>query len=82
LSVLSNVDAAEWVARTPQEYVQIAAGLAADPARLERFRSTLRDRMRASVLMDVPRFARNVELAYREAWKCWVDARTSEMPAG
>jgi predicted O-linked N-acetylglucosamine transferase (SPINDLY family) len=27
--------------------------------------------MEASVLMDAPRFARDIEAAYREAWRQW-----------
>jgi predicted O-linked N-acetylglucosamine transferase (SPINDLY family) len=76
-SVLSNVGAAELVARTPEEYVRIAAGLAADRPRLESFRLTMRDRMRNSPLMDAPRFARNVEAAYRQAWHSWAAARAA-----
>ena len=52
--------------------MQNAAGLALDLPRLALLRSTLRDRMKDSVLMDAERFARQVEQAYREMWRAWV----------
>jgi len=45
--------------------------LAGNLARLSELRSTLRSRMKASVLMDAPRFARNIEAAYRSMWEAW-----------
>ena len=38
-------------------------------AGLGKLRATLRDRMRSSPLMDAPRFARNIEAAYRKMWR-------------
>ena len=74
LSQLSNLGLPELVARSEAEYVSIAEGLASDLPRLAKFRSTLRDRMKNSVLMDAERFARQVEQAYREMWKAWREA--------
>jgi predicted O-linked N-acetylglucosamine transferase (SPINDLY family) len=45
--------------------------LAGDLARLSGLRETLRGRMQRSPLMDAPRFARNVEAAYRTMWQRW-----------
>jgi len=71
LSILSNVALPELVAKTPEEYVQIAVNLANDLPRLQQLRSTLRQRMKQSPLMDAPRFARNIEAAYRQMWRKW-----------
>jgi len=65
-SVLTNLGLPELIAHSPDEYVKIASELAANLPRLAELRSTLRERMRASPLMDASRFARNVEQAYRE----------------
>jgi predicted O-linked N-acetylglucosamine transferase (SPINDLY family) len=70
-SILSNVGLPELIAQTPQQYVQIAADLAGNLPRLAELRRTLRARMQASPLMDAPRFARNVEAAYRQMWRNW-----------
>jgi predicted O-linked N-acetylglucosamine transferase (SPINDLY family) len=71
LSQLTNLGLPELVARTPEQYVQIATDLAKDLPRLAELRRTLRPRMQASPLMDAPRFARNVEAAYRQMWRNW-----------
>lgn len=70
-SVLANLGRSEWVARTPCEYVANAVALANDLNLLTQTRSTLREEMRASPVMDGARFARSVESAYREMWRAW-----------
>ena len=72
LSLLTNLGLPELVARSETEFVNIAEGLARDLPRLAELRSTLRDRMKRSVLMDAPRFARNIEAAYRSMWERWL----------
>jgi len=69
----TNLGLSELVARSPDEFVNIAAGLARDLDRLSDLRAGLRARMEASPLMDAPRFARNLEAAYRSAWRRWCD---------
>jgi predicted O-linked N-acetylglucosamine transferase (SPINDLY family) len=59
----------ELVARTEDEYVDIAVTLGRDLERLATIRAGLRARMEASPLMDAPRFARNLEALYRRAWR-------------
>ncbi|MGO8749538.1 MAG: tetratricopeptide repeat protein [Thermoguttaceae bacterium] len=71
VSILSNLGLPELVAQDPEQYVRIAAKLAYDLSRLSALRASLRDRMQASPLMDAPRFARNVEAAYRTMWQRW-----------
>ena len=70
-SQLTNLGLPEFIARTPEEYVQIASELAGNPTRLAELRRTLRARMKASALMDAALFARNIEAAYREMWRSW-----------
>jgi len=72
LSLLTNLGLPELVARSETEFVNIAEGLARDLPRLAELRSTLRDRMERSVPMDAPRFARNIEAAYRSMWERWL----------
>jgi predicted O-linked N-acetylglucosamine transferase (SPINDLY family) len=71
LTLLHAVGLDELVTTTPGQYVQTARGLANDLPRLERVRSSLRNRLRGSVLMDEPRYVRELESVYRYAWKTW-----------
>lgn len=75
LTLLANLGLEELVARDPEQYVQIAANLARDLPRLTNLRTSLRPRMTASPLMDAPRFACDVEAAFRQMWVSWCDAR-------
>ncbi len=68
---LQNLGMPELIAKTPDQFIQIAVDLAGDLPRLQALRGDLRDRMRISPLMDAKRFARNIEDAYREMWKRW-----------
>lgn len=70
-SVMTNLGLPQFIAANTDQYVAIAAKLSSDTANLAQLRSTMRDRMRSSVLMDAPRFARNVESAYRDMWRRW-----------
>ena len=67
-SILSNAGLAELAAQTPEEFVKIAVSLAEDVSRLGELRSTMRERMRRSPLMDVKRFTRDIEAVYLEMW--------------
>jgi len=68
LSILSNVGRPELAARTKDQYVQIATGLASDLKALTEIRHRLRPMMQASPLLDAPQFARDIEQAYRWMW--------------
>jgi protein O-GlcNAc transferase len=78
LSQLRNLGLGELAAETPEQYMTLAAQLANDLPRLTELRSTLRERMRQSPLMNAGRFARNVEQAYREMWRRWCRRRRAE----
>jgi len=70
-SMMSNLGLSDLVADTPAKFVQIAVELTQNTTRLAELRRTLRERMQRSPLMDAPRFARNIEHAYRTAWQNW-----------
>src|SRR6266699_4830822 len=70
-SILSTVGLQAWIASTPEHYVRLAVEFARDPPAVYALRSSLRERMRASPLMDEARFARDLEAAYRGMWRAW-----------
>jgi protein O-GlcNAc transferase len=74
---LSNVGLTEFAAQSEDDFVRIATDTAADLPRLAELRSTLRQRLQASPLMDGPRFARNLETAYRTMWRRWCETALS-----
>jgi protein O-GlcNAc transferase len=79
-SQLSNLGLSQLVAWSDGQFVSIATELARDRARLAQLRSTLRERMEQSPLMDADRFARNVEAAFRQMWRRWCqDGQTIQM---
>lgn len=62
------------LAETRDDYIRIAANLAADPARLLALRSGLRERMAASALCRGEVFTPQLEAAYRSWWRRWCEA--------
>jgi predicted O-linked N-acetylglucosamine transferase (SPINDLY family) len=68
---LSNLGLTELAGYSPEQFVRIASDLAGDLPRLSSLRSSLRQRMAQSPLMDAPRFARDIEAAYRRMWRTW-----------
>jgi len=72
-SVLSAVGLPEWIAPSAKEYVRRAVRFAGERDLLRELRGSLRERMRASPLMDEERFTRDLEQAYREMWRKWCE---------
>jgi protein O-GlcNAc transferase len=67
-SLLSALGHCEWVARTPDEYPQIALSLAANAANSRHAPAALRHRVAASALIDAPAFTRKFETALKHAF--------------
>ncbi|MCE9620024.1 MAG: tetratricopeptide repeat protein [Planctomycetes bacterium] len=74
---LTAVGLAELVGRNREEYADIAVALAGDLPRLAALRGGLRQRMRASPLMDAKEFTRHLERAYRAMWETHLAGGTS-----
>src|SRR6185295_4790054 len=68
-SLLHTLGLDEFIARDEQEFVAIAARLAADLRRLADLRAGMRQRMRDSPLMDEAGFVGDLERAYLEIWR-------------
>ncbi len=70
-SALHSLGFEELIGRTPEQYTQIAVGLAGKLETLAEWRRTMRDRLRGSPLLDAAGFTRNLEEAYRTMWRDW-----------
>ena len=78
-SLLTQVGQTDWIARSVDEYVEIAVKLAGDPYMLSDLRATLRARLNASALCDGSVFARKMEAAYRTVWRSWCKTGNSSV---
>ena len=69
--ILHCLDRAEWLAETPEDYVRIAQGLAADVQALNTLRLGLRDAMESSALMREDLFNHSMGEGLRAMWLQW-----------
>lgn len=65
-TLLNSVGFPELVTRSIPEYIEKSVSLANDPASLSKYRLSLREKMKSSVLMDGKRHTQNLENAYGE----------------
>ncbi|MGB9130308.1 MAG: glycosyltransferase, partial [Thiobacillus sp.] len=70
-SILHTMGMPEWIASDEADYVAKAVALAGDLSALTAMRVGLRERLLASPICDAPRFARNLEEAFRGMWRAW-----------
>ncbi|MEO5338915.1 MAG: tetratricopeptide repeat protein [Magnetococcus sp. MYC-9] len=68
-SQLFHVGLPELITTSLVEYEQLALALTHDPARLSALRRRLQENLPSAPLFDTPRFARNLEVAYRTLWQ-------------
>jgi len=65
VTILNAAGMANWIAGSPAEYVELAAGAARDRG-IRKLGGSLRDRLRRSPLMDGTDYTRRLEAAYRQ----------------
>ena len=73
-SLLGTIGLENLVADNADAYLDKVCALSDDNARLSALRAGMRDRMSGSPLMDVERFTRDLEGAYRAMWRKWCSA--------
>ena len=69
-TVMNNVGQPSLVAKSSNEYCEIARSLANDLPRLEQLRKSLRQSVKATVL-NHSRFTKELETCYRQMWHSW-----------
>ncbi|GAB4856361.1 hypothetical protein Ancab_014281 [Ancistrocladus abbreviatus] len=73
VSLLNKVGLGHLVAKTEDEYVQLAVQLASDLTALSKLKMSLRDLMLKSPVCDRPNFILGLESAYRCMWRRYCD---------
>jgi len=71
VSVLSNIGLPELIAKTKDEYIEIAVSLSSDIEKLTLLRASLRTRMADSPVMDAKKFTADLEQCYQTIWQDW-----------
>lgn len=67
-SILTHLGLPDLIAEDRDAYIRAAVSLAGDMDRCRNYSAGLRDRLRASPLLDAERFARSIEKTYRDKW--------------
>lgn len=70
-SILSALGLNEFIAQTPEEFVELAVKWHGELEALATLRAGLRERVRTSPLCDSSAFACGLEEAYRGLWRRW-----------
>lgn len=77
-SILYSIGLDNFIAHSGAEYVQKAIELAQNPDYLQSLRSTMRERLSSSLLLDVKNMASSLETAYRQMWEIYLEKETAE----
>ena len=72
-SILTALGRREWIAYSEQEYIDKAVALATDTKKLASIRSSLREEMKRSPIMDHKGFVRELERTYQSMWKNYLE---------
>ncbi len=71
--ILGCVGLNDFIARSAEEYADMAIALARDDVRRRLLRAGLRNKLLASPLLDHEAFTRKLERHFRQGWKAWCD---------
>lgn len=73
-SLLIHAGLEEWVATSPEQFVEIAKQKAEQVDELRKGRSALREKVAASPIMDSKTYAKNMSEALRGAWRAYCES--------
>ena len=76
-SLLANIGLSDLASTSLSDYVETAVALAGNLDLLDALHRELRDRMKASSVMDQERYIREMEECYRAIWNAWESENTS-----
>jgi protein O-GlcNAc transferase len=73
---LAPLGLTDFIADSPESYIELAVAKAADLESLSQLRARLRARMATSDFGDGPHYCRTVEAAYLKMWQRWCDEQS------
>ena len=76
-SLLANIGLSDLASTSLADYVETAVALAGNLDLLDALHLELRDRMKASPVMDQERYIREMEECYRAIWNAWESENTT-----
>lgn len=75
VSINTNAGLGELIGQNEDEYIKIAVELAKAHDQISDYNSNLRDRFLNSVVCDPVTFTQNLEAAYRQMYRRWIDSK-------
>ncbi|PPR58607.1 MAG: hypothetical protein CFH07_00767, partial [Alphaproteobacteria bacterium MarineAlpha3_Bin6] len=72
-SIVTHAGYPEFVAKTKEDYVELAKNLASDIDNLNNLRLSMRDNLHKSKICDGEPYCRNIETAFRDMWTTWCE---------
>jgi predicted O-linked N-acetylglucosamine transferase (SPINDLY family) len=72
-SIVTHAGYPEFVAKTKQDYVELAKNLASDIDNLNKLRLSIRDNLHTSKICNGGPYCRNIETAFRDMWTTWCE---------
>lgn len=74
-TILATLGLSDWIAETPEQYVEIAIQKAKDLTVLAELRQQLRSLFTSSVIGNPETYVRAVENEYRQLWREWCECQ-------
>ena len=78
-SILTTLGLTDWIAKSSEQYVEIALKKASDLRALSELRQRLRSIFTSSVIGDQAAYVRAVEREYRTLWREWCEKNKPEV---
>ena len=72
-SIVTHAGYPEFVAKTKQDYVELAKNLVSDIDNLNKLRLSIRENLHKSKICDAEPYCQNIETAFRDMWTTWCE---------
>lgn len=80
-SLLKTIELNDWIASTPEQYIEKAIQLSKNIQELKNLRQTLRHKMKHSPLCKTRQYMNQVEQLYQEVWRNWCEGKIEDLSA-